>query len=339
MSLGRRVSIAMMVAATAGACASLQGPPEDVPPEAPSARQFRGMSPARRDLVLPPPQVFVGREYIERLVCGPIESPVSRPSGRAGAIETYSVECPGRGPVTVRLDTARDPPPAPAGLRLLEARAFESYREALGLMERQQLERALKAMDAALLKAPGEAVFRRERMVLLYMQERVAEALLEADDLIEAGLGSPYVYRYRALSARVLGMTGEVMKSIDGILLSGGRQHPLYAEAVCAKGMILAQDGDVLGEVFMHEGCSLDHQPCCDELEQRALSRARAQRAIEAARALSVTLPSGPEPTTPPVGSVPVPAELRAPTSPARPTKGDDSVSAEKSEKAERPSP
>jgi len=88
------------------ACALLKSTPEEAQPAAPSAMEFRYLSPAMRDAMLPPPPQFQGVEYADRLICQSGEHPNWKRTAKKGLVETFEVQCPGGFADTVVLDTA-----------------------------------------------------------------------------------------------------------------------------------------------------------------------------------------------------------------------------------------
>jgi hypothetical protein len=283
----------MMVAIGCSACATLMGPPEDTPPEAPSARLFRTLSPSLRDQMWP--QLFEGRDYVDRLVCSSGEAPVWKRTEKKGLVETYELNCPGEALRTLALDVGVEAPPPPASMRQLDPKPFAKYRESLFAIERKDLDAALKALQEAEKLDPAEPIYQREQVYCLYSQGKMPDAFLRADALAQKA-GSPLVYKYRALTARELGLQSEVVSSLDGIIkTSASRSAPLYAEAVCAKGMILMRTGATEAESLIAEGCSLEYKACCDIMEARHAeeeARVRAEQA-EAAKKAGITIPPG----------------------------------------------
>jgi hypothetical protein len=267
-SSGWRASL-IVACATFGGCSLLKSTPEDTPPEAPTAREFRSLSPNLRDNVFPPPTLYEAVDYINRLVCPGGDAPNTKRAGRHGVVETYEVQCPGEVSQTLVLDQAVAAPAPPARFRLLSDRSYFQYRDALVAADKKDFHKMLSELDAALKTTPGEPVYRRERIYALYSLGRPLEALLEADDLLKV-FPTALVHRYRALAALQLGMRDEVMKSLDGIVSLTRPGNPMYAEAVCTKGILLTKEGNPGGPPLLQEGCSLEYQACCDELQVRA---------------------------------------------------------------------
>lgn len=287
------------------ACAASGLPPlVDSRPEAPTAKLFRSLSPPLRELVLPPAALFEPRAWVERIVCGGGELPGWKRTKKERHVESYDVECPGEPVLPLVLDASRPPPPAAAPLRLLAERSFPHYATALKHLEKKEHAQALRALDLAQVEAPDEPVYRRDRVYLLYLLGRTSEALLEADELLRTHR-SALLYKYRALAARDLGRTPEVLRSLEGMLSSATPLHPLYAEAVCAKGLILTNGGEAEGERLVRRGCELDYAPCCEALEAQRRQEATTRRALEAARALPVQLPTRPPPESAALQSLP----------------------------------
>ena len=160
------------------ACALLKSTPEEAQPAAPSAMEFRYLSPAMRDAMLPPPPQFQGVEYADRLICQSGEHPNWKRTAKKGLVETFEVQCPGGFADTVVLDTAGPPPPSPTGYRLLNDKSFPEYRDALMAGEKKDFSLMLAELDAALKTTPDEPVYRRERIYALYSLGRPLEALL-----------------------------------------------------------------------------------------------------------------------------------------------------------------
>ncbi len=280
------------------ACATVEGPQEETPPEVPSARLFRYMPPGTRDRMLPAPQVFEARSYLDRLVCREGDQPGWRRVDRSGLIEHVQVSCPGEPPQSMVLDTGGDPPPAPPGLRVISPKGFPHYLDAMHAAEKKDYQRALAELNAALAEDPSEPVYRRERLFCLYSLGEVPSALMEADELIET-YPWPTLFKYRALVARDMGLRSEVLASVEGIIQHTHSGHPLYGEPVCAKGLILDGDGDASAEKYIREGCALDNKPCCDALRnRRALEQKlrETQAAVRATEAIGIHLPASPVP-------------------------------------------
>lgn len=286
----------MLIAGSA--CATLMGPPEDTPPEAPSARVFRSLSPSLRDQMWP--QLFDGRDYVDRLICGSNESPTWKRTVKKGLFETYEVNCPGEDSRTLALDVGDSPPPPPPQMRQLEPIPFAKYRESLFAIERKDYGDALKLLEEAEKLSPSEPVYRREQIYCLYSQGRMADAFLKADELAQQA-GSPLVYKYRALTARELGLQSEVTASLDGIMKTSKAGHPLYAEAVCAKGMILMSRGEASAMKLVEEGCSLQYKTCCEILDARRAAGEQAKpRALQSTDSASEPLSTADESETEP---------------------------------------
>jgi hypothetical protein len=258
-----RTSLAAAIGLSA--CALLKSTPEDTPPEAPNARTFRMLPPGRRDELLPPPAAYVSPDFLDRLVCENGDPPNWKRSNKRGMIETFEVQCPEVESRTLVLDTTVAPPNAPEGMRLLNEKSLPQFREALQAADKKNYTRMLAQLDLALQITPGEPVYRRERMHALYLLGRPLEALLEADDLLKV-FPTPLVYRYRASAAIQLGMKEAVMSSLDGIIAHTKPGNPIYAEAVCTKGIFLSRAGNPAGKALLQEGCALSYQACCDEM-------------------------------------------------------------------------
>lgn len=276
MDPGARLVVLSLLCALSG-CASaswLFGPAEDSPPEAPNARVLRFLTPSAREEVFPPPRRFEPRDWLERVVCGLGESPGWKRTYRRGLVERYEIECPGASLVDVELDTAAEPPPAPAPCRLLDPVGVDHYREALEAIGRKDARAALTALDEARRADPAEKLYRRERAYVLYVLDRIPEALVASDEVLEEG-PDPLAYKYRALAARSLGMHDEVVKSLDGILSLCPPAHPLHAEALCAKGIFTLPVDVPEGQRLMELGCGLGHKACCEFLQKRREERDR----------------------------------------------------------------
>jgi len=284
----------LLLAAAAPGCSWLRAvPDDDTPPEAPGARVFRMLPPARRDELLPPERRFAAREWLDRLICAFGDQPAWRRSGGRDEKLRYEVRCPGEAPTGVTLDTTDDPPSAPHGMRLLDPAGVGQFRSAFVQAEKRDYRGALAMMDAALAAVPGEPVFRRERIFLLWALGRTPEALVEADSLLET-FPTPLVHKYRALAARDLGLRGEMMGSLDAIVQACPDAHPLFAEALCAKGMLLsAENADGAGSLLFR-GCRMGQRSCCDTLTARSIGETMMRRFVRPppARASDLTEPS-----------------------------------------------
>lgn len=272
------------------------GPVDTSGPEAPSAQVFRTLSPGLRDAMLPPPELFSPRQWVERIVCGSGDLPGWRRTKKERLVESYEVECPGEAALPIVLDASNAAPPPAGPLRLLPARSFADYAAALKHLEQKSFTEALRALELAAAASPEEPVYRRERIYVLYLLARHGEALVEADELLRSQR-SPLLYKYRALAARELGRRSEVLRSLDGMLSSCTPSHPLYAEAVCAKGLLLANDGNAEGERLVRRGCELDYKPCCEAAAALEAHAAEARRAAKAARPRRMDLPTPSSPS------------------------------------------
>jgi tetratricopeptide (TPR) repeat protein len=249
-------------------CALFQSPPEETPPEAPTARQFRTLAPSLRDNVFPPPTQYEAVDFINRLVCPSGDTPNAKRTSRKGVVDTYEVQCPGAMSDTIVLDRAMPAPAPPSHYRLLSDRSYLQYRDAMIAGDKKDYARMLAELNSALKITPGEPVYRLERVYALYSLGRPLEALLEADDLLKVFPTAP-VHRYRALAAMQLGMRDAVMTSLDGIVKLTHPGDPMYAEAICTKGLLLARDGDASADALLKEACALDYQACCDALKDK----------------------------------------------------------------------
>jgi hypothetical protein len=256
-------------------CATLRGPVEEVPPEAPAARVMRFLSPGQRDMLLPPSRLYSARPWLEALVCPIGEVPGWRRIDRSGFSEQYEIDCPGLSPIVVELDSSspsvRPPPP----LRALGEAGLASFQAAVEALQKQEGDKAVEALDAAIAADPAEVVYRRERIYALYVAGRLPDALAAADAMLTNG-SDPVAAKYRVLIARELGLPELVTASLELLLSSCPKQHPLYAEGVCAKGMFLAAERPELGRGLMEQGCRLGHTPCCEAVEARFKGEAKA---------------------------------------------------------------
>lgn len=300
-----------ILAAVLSGCALLRSTPEDVPPPAPNARELWSMPPVHRQQVMPLPRVFSARDWLDRLVCPNADQPSWQRIGQTGPVERYQLECPGALPVVARLDLSQPAPPAPRELRLLPSAGFERYRAALQAGERKEWEAARQQVEAALANEPDEPVYLLARISLLYTTGRVAEALVEADALLEK-LSSPTAWKLRALAARDLGLQNELFSSLDGLIQSATRRHPMYAEAVCARGLLRSDAGEAQARVTrdLEEGCELRQDTCCERLQEKLAAERAAQRILDATSALKIRLPTAPATQTPPVDPAPRPKQV-----------------------------
>ncbi len=252
------------------------------PPEAPTVRVLRFMPPDEQDQLFSQKARFLPGDWLDRLVCPVGDQPGWRLLSHEGLVARYRVACPGSKALFVQLDFARAPPAAPVPLRLADAAGFPKYREAMVDLAHQHPKAALQAIDRARELSPQEPLYQRQRVYLLYAAGRLPEAIVEADALLRAQPNA-LLYKYRALAARDLGLKEEVLASVEGVLRTCPRAHPLYADALCAKGMYLSAEHQPHGEAIMVAACRLKDQSCCAQLE--AL---RAERAKAAARALQM---------------------------------------------------
>lgn len=264
----RRLRLLLVSSLLSSACVSVFGPPEETPPEAPSARVLRFLPPPEREEVFPPPKAFESREWLDRVICPLGDQPGWKRTHRRGMTESFEIECPGFGKFPVLLDNGGAPPAAPAPLHLLALAGAAKFRESVDLLEKKDHAGALAAIDAARRADPAEPVYRRERIYALYSLGRTPEALMLAEELLEHG-PDPIALKYRALAARDMGLRDEVLQSIEGIVASAPPMHPIYAEALCAKGMLTLADDEAKAVALMQQGCKLDHKPCCEFLEKR----------------------------------------------------------------------
>jgi tetratricopeptide (TPR) repeat protein len=240
------------------------------------------------------PQFFDGRDYVDRLVCSSSESPTWKRAAKKGLLETYELDCPGEPQKQLELDVGTEPPPPPPPtMRQLEPKPFAKYREALFALQRKDYDAAMSSLKAAEGMAPEEPIYRREQVYTLYSQGKMSDAFLRADELSKRA-PSPLVFKYRALTARELGLQSEVVASLEGIIQASTSRAPLYAEAVCAKGMILLRAGAPEADKLVEEGCALEYKACCDTIAARNAAREearqRAEQAAEAARKLQVPI-------------------------------------------------
>lgn len=284
-----------LLALLAAACATLDGPQEETPPDVPTPRYLRSLSPNLRDKVFPTAAVFSAREWLERLVCPVGDLPGWKQTGRQGGTFVVEVECPGAAPIPVRLDTSGPEPSAPQPLRQLAREGLAKYREAVSFEEKRAFAKALEALDEAVRLSPEEVAYRRERIYVLYALDRIPEAIVGADDLVETD-PSPLAWKYRALAAKALRLEQETLRSLEEILVRCDERHPLFAEAMCAKGMILTESDADEGELWMRQSCAMKHEPCCSAMSARDEARQQARRAIEATRALPLKVPPIPAP-------------------------------------------
>lgn len=314
MVRGQPRSVVLVALALAG-CTLLRSTPDVVPPEAPSARVLFGLSPRLLDRALPAASARfrVREDFLDRLVCAGSDLPAWKRTNIVGPVETYEMSCVGLPAATLTVDTSESRPDAPAGFRLL-GDGFDEWRRAYGFAEKQDFAAALAELEKALVAEPGEPVYRRDRVYFLYSLGRAAEAMVEADSLLPVAR-SPVLLKYRALAARDLGLTTEVLQSIEGIIGATVEGETLHAEAVCAKGLILTGEGDAEAPSWVEKGCTLAYKPCCDAIAARKALDIQSAQALEAARALPITLPSGPEvaplPATPAVPDAPQPEEKK----------------------------
>lgn len=249
-------------------CALLTTAPDQVVPESPSAREVMTLSPGQRDRLLPPPAFFDGTSYVGRLICPGGDQVDWKRTGHEGPRETYDVHCPDGRALSIHVDISQPEPPAPSGFRLLNARSYPSFRDALAAGEKKDFITMLSDLDTALAITPGEPLYRRERIYALYSLGRPLEALLEADDLLKTS-PTVMVFRYRALAGRQLNMRDVVMSSIDAIIAITRPGNPQYSEAICAKGVLLDGEGDARGVRLIDKGCALKFDPCCIALKER----------------------------------------------------------------------
>jgi hypothetical protein len=298
-SVRARLSLLVVAVACLSACATIFGPPEESPPEAPSARIMRTLSPSMRNQMWPP--VFDSREYVERLICPAGDWITAKRLSKKGLVETYEIDCPGEKPLALNVDIGYEPPPPPDGFRLLEAASFVKYHEAFAALEKKDFEGASRLLDEAIKIAPKETIYRRDRVFLLFQMGLISDAFLQADQLV-AEQASPTLYKYRALAARELGLRSEVMSSLEGMLRTSRVGHPLYAEAICAKGMILSSEGDAQAERLMTQGCSLEYKPCCEALQSlhpQPPDGSTPQRSIDLSQSTSSQPRSAEKPVSP----------------------------------------
>lgn len=312
----RRPGRVAILAAVLSGCALLRSTPEEVPPPAPSARELWSMPPSHREQVMPLPRVFVARDWLDRLVCPNADQPSWRRTSQVGPLEKYQLDCPGQAPVTTRLDVSQPAPHAPEGLRLLSSAGFERYRAALQAGERKDWVAAQAHIEGALTHEPDEPVYLLARISILYTTGRVAEALVEADALL-ASLASPTAWKFRALAARDLGLRQELFASLDGLIRSATRRHPMYAEAVCARGLLRTDAGEAREQSTrdLEEGCELRQETCCERLQEKLAAERAAQRILDATRLLKIQLPIAPATQAPAVE----PASRPPPVDEARP--------------------
>lgn len=241
----------------------------ETPPEAPSARLIRYMPPVQRDVLFPPPENFSARAWVDRLVCANGEQPGWKRTKRVGMVETYEVACPGEPMFVKSLDTAGEEPAADPGLRLVERRSYEQFARSVTLSQKKDFDGALEAIDQALKLAPGEPVYRLERISILYGQEKWAEAFLESQSLAQAA-PTPMAWKFAALSAQKLALHDLVKESVDRFAKSVGPAHPLYGEATCAKGLYTLERDRTAGYALIKAACDAKYQPCCDAYARRA---------------------------------------------------------------------
>lgn len=307
----RRFGRVAILAAVVSGCALLRSTPEEVPPPAPNARELWSMPPVHRQQVMPLPRVFSARDWLDRLVCPNADQPSWQRTAQTGPVERYQLECPGALPLVAQLDLSQSAPPAPRDLRLLSSAGFERYRAALQAGERKEWEVARQHVEAALVNEPEEPVYLLARISLLYTMGRIAEALVEADALLEK-LPSPTAWKFRALAARDLGLKSELFASLEGLIRSATRTHPMYAEAVCARGLLLSDAGEARDRATrdLEEGCKLRQHACCERLQEKLAAERAAQRILDATRAVKVQLPTAPATQPPAVEAAPKPGPI-----------------------------
>lgn len=223
----------------------------------------------KREEVLPTPLVYAAHTWLDRLVCPDAQQPRWSRTKLSGPVAHYDVKCSNTDVVNVELDLAQPPPPPPAGLRLLTTAGFERYEAAIKKSGQKDSAAALVHIDAALANEPEEPLYRVARLSVLYIQENYFDVLKEADALLKTH-PFPVAWKFKALAARGLGLRGELYDSLDGLIASTTPSDPLFAEAVCARGLLRTDEGERLDQATsdLEAGCRMGQEACCKRLEK-----------------------------------------------------------------------
>lgn len=246
------------------------------------------MSPANRQLVLPSSHRYLAHRWLDRLVCPDAQQPRWRRTDVEDPIARYDVQCPNAEAVVIELDLSQAPPAAPEPLRLLTVDGYEHLEAAIEQNERKNRHAALAHLDAALEHEPDEPLYRVARLSILYEQGSLLEVLIESDALLEKH-SAPVAWKFQALAARDLGLGPKLLQSLDGLLASTPPSDPLFAEAVCARGLIHSDDPKRLDLAVsdLEAGCRMGQPSCCDRLAKERKAEKAARPTPEPARSLT----------------------------------------------------
>lgn len=284
-STALRLEAAAVLVALVSGCALLKSTPEDVPPPALTARELWTMPPEQQKRLLAAPLLFAAHTWLDRLVCADVEQPQWQRTRISGPVAHYDVKCANADVIDIKLDLSKKPPSPPAGLRLLKMDGYVRYRAALEASDTKDSTALLTHLDAALEAAPEEPLYRVGRLSVLYATGRLFDALMEADALLKTH-PVPIAWKFKALAARDLGLKREMFDSLDGLIASATQHASLFAEAVCARGLLRSDTGEQLAQaaVDLEAGCRLGQKDCCERLEEKRIADEAADAVIRSLR-------------------------------------------------------